>query len=143
MAATATPESGTKDKNYDLITVTHLCLERTYDLVVASDSLQYSPDHYATLAALAGAAAPWLFVAQLPTVRAAPSFVVLQRPDAYGYETEYLGWVVNRAELLRTARAAGLELEREFLAPGSIDVEDAPERPAHLRSYLFRRRSRG
>ncbi len=32
MAATSTPESGTKDKNYDLITVTHLCLEHVWRL---------------------------------------------------------------------------------------------------------------
>jgi hypothetical protein len=32
MAATAMPESGTKDKNYDLITVTHLCLEHVWRL---------------------------------------------------------------------------------------------------------------
>jgi hypothetical protein len=32
MAATATPQSGTKDKNYDLITVTHLCLEHVWRL---------------------------------------------------------------------------------------------------------------
>ena len=27
-----TPDSGTKDKNYDLITVTHLCLEHVFRL---------------------------------------------------------------------------------------------------------------
>ena len=32
MAATSTPQSGTKDKNYDLITVTHLCLEHVWRL---------------------------------------------------------------------------------------------------------------
>src|SRR6266516_4130651 len=32
MAATAYPQSGTKDKNYDLITVTQLCLEHTWRL---------------------------------------------------------------------------------------------------------------
>jgi hypothetical protein len=32
MAATQTPQSGTKDKNYDLITVTHLCLEHVWRL---------------------------------------------------------------------------------------------------------------
>ena len=32
MVATVTPESGTKDKNYDLITVTHLCLEHVWRL---------------------------------------------------------------------------------------------------------------
>jgi hypothetical protein len=32
MVAAARPESGTKDKNYDLITVTHLCLEHVWRL---------------------------------------------------------------------------------------------------------------
>jgi hypothetical protein len=32
MAATSTPESGTKDKTYNLITVTHLCLEHVWRL---------------------------------------------------------------------------------------------------------------
>jgi len=32
MAATETPQSGTKDKDYDLITVTHLCLEHVWRL---------------------------------------------------------------------------------------------------------------
>jgi hypothetical protein len=32
MAAPATPKSGTKDKNYDLITVTQLCLEHVWRL---------------------------------------------------------------------------------------------------------------
>ena len=32
MAEPFTPESGTKDKNYDLITVTHLCLEHVWRL---------------------------------------------------------------------------------------------------------------
>jgi hypothetical protein len=30
--ASGQPESGTKDKNYDLITVTHLCLEHVFRL---------------------------------------------------------------------------------------------------------------
>ena len=115
------------------------CLERSYDLVLASDSLQYSEDLPAMLARLAAAARPWLFVAQLPVAREADSFVVLQRPYGYGYETEYLGWVVNRGELLRAAADAGLVLEREFLAPGRIDAEGAPERPVEQRSFLLRR----
>ena len=32
MAAQATPDSGTKDKNYDLIAVTQLCLEHVWRL---------------------------------------------------------------------------------------------------------------
>jgi hypothetical protein len=91
------------------------------------------------LARLATAARPWLFVAQLPVAREAGSFVVLQRPYGYGYDTEYLGWVFNRGELLRAAGDADLVLEREFLAPGRIDAAGAPERPVEQRSFLFRR----
>jgi putative methyltransferase (TIGR04325 family) len=112
------------------------CLDRTYDLVVASDALHYVQDFAALLGRLARAASPWLYVALLPLVREAPSFVVQQRPDSYGYDTEYLGWVLNRGEFLQAARAAGLRLEREFLAPGVIDLPDAPE-PALHRSFLF------
>ncbi len=32
MAAVSRPESGTKDKNYDLVTVTQLCLEHVWRL---------------------------------------------------------------------------------------------------------------
>jgi hypothetical protein len=112
------------------------CLERTYDLVVVSDSLHYAEDVTGTLAGLARAAAPWLYVALVPTVRDAPSYVVQQRPDSYGYGTEYLGWVVNRDELLDGAARCGLRLEREFLAPGVIDPPGVPE-PAVHRSFLF------
>jgi putative methyltransferase (TIGR04325 family) len=113
------------------------CLDRAYDLVFASDSLQYSEDFAGTFARLAAAAAPWLFVAQLPSVDNAPSYVVQQRPDSYGYETEYLGWVVSRADLDTAVARAGVTLEREFLAPGVIDPPGAPE-PGQLRSFLFR-----
>jgi hypothetical protein len=44
MAATATPESGTKDKNYDLITVTHLCLEHVWRLDQYSQDAQREGD---------------------------------------------------------------------------------------------------
>jgi putative methyltransferase (TIGR04325 family) len=114
------------------------CLDRTYDLVLASDSLQYSEDFSGMFARLAGAADPWFFVAQLPTVDAGASYVVQQKPDAYGYDTEYLGWVVSRPDLAAAADQAGVGLEREFLAPGVIDAPGAPG-PGQLRSFLFRR----
>src|SRR5205085_2353754 len=60
-------------------------LRRRYALVVASASLQYSPDWRATLEALARSTGSYLFVARLPVAFRAASFVVLQRPHAYGY----------------------------------------------------------
>ena len=44
MAATATPESGTKDKNYDLITVTQLCLEHVWRLDQYADDAEREGD---------------------------------------------------------------------------------------------------
>jgi hypothetical protein len=61
-----------------------------------------------------------------------------QRPDAYGHETEYLGLVLKLDDFLADAHDAGLDLEREFIAPGAIAADGAPARPVHLHSFLFR-----
>ena len=114
------------------------CLERRYDLVLASGSLQYSEDWPRTLAGLGRAAGEYLYVTRLPVARAAPSFVVLQRAYDYGYETEYVGWVLNRDELLRAAASAGLELVREFLLEARFSAAGAPEDPVGHRGFLFR-----
>ena len=114
-------------------------LLRTYDLVLVSGSLQYSEGWPAALARLGEAAGSYLYVTRLPVALAAPSFVVLQRAYAYGYDTEYLGWVVNREELLREAAAARLELVREFLLQAWFTAPGAPEQPVEHRGFLFRR----
>jgi len=44
MAATATPDSGTKDKNYDLITVTQFCLEHVWRLDQYADDAEREGD---------------------------------------------------------------------------------------------------
>lgn len=47
---TSPPESGTKDKTYDLITVTHLCLEHVWRLEqYASDAEKEGDDKLAAL----------------------------------------------------------------------------------------------
>jgi hypothetical protein len=60
---------------------------------------------------------------------------VRQRVPAYG--TEYLGWVLNRDELLAAAERTGLRLVREFLLDYRPDVVGAPEQD-ETRAYLFR-----
>jgi putative methyltransferase (TIGR04325 family) len=112
-------------------------LGRRYDLVVASSSLQYAEDWHSTLAALAAATQVYLYVTRLPVALTAASFVVLQRAQAYGYETEYLGWVVNRDELLEQAAAAGLTLVREVILPAWLSAAGAPEEPVGHRGFLF------
>jgi putative methyltransferase (TIGR04325 family) len=113
------------------------CLERRYDLVVASSSLQYAEDWRGTLARLAGATGGFLLVTRVPLALRAPSFVILQRVQRYGYGTEYLGWVFNRGELLAAAAAAGLALAREFVLPAWLSAAGAPEDPVEHRAFLL------
>lgn len=116
---------------------TDVCFERDYDLVLASGSLQYEEDWRRLLRRLAGASRGWTFLTRVPIVSAHASFVVLQRAHAYGYATEYLGWVLSREELLRATSDSGLRLERELVLLPGLPVEGAPEAFIHA-GFLFR-----
>jgi putative methyltransferase (TIGR04325 family) len=116
------------------------CLDRGYDLVVASSSLQYSEHWRDVLGRLAGSADGYLYLARVPVVLQSPSFVVLQRAYRYGLGTEFLSWVLNRDELLETAAAAGMELVRELVFGERSDIRGSPEQD-ETRGYLFRPRT--
>jgi putative methyltransferase (TIGR04325 family) len=114
------------------------CLDRRYDLVVASSSLHYAEDWRATLGRLARASGGFLLLTRVPVALRAGSFVVLQRAQRYGYGTEYLGWVFNREELLAAAAGLRLELEREFVLAAWLSAAGAPEDAIEHRAFLFR-----
>jgi putative methyltransferase (TIGR04325 family) len=113
------------------------CLSRRYDLIFASNSLQYTKDWPSLLARFAQCAERWVLLTRLPLVDKTTSFIVVQRPHWVGYKTEYISWVLNRDELLAQAASEGLVLEREFL---SVDersfIVGAPEQ-CHSRGFLF------
>lgn len=117
------------------------CLDRTYDLVFASSSIQYSERWGEVVDGLASATGRYLFLTRVPVVLESPSFVVRQRAYRYGLDTEYLSWVFNRRELLDRAEGAALELTREFLSGYHPLVHGAPEQD-ETRGYLFRPRAR-
>ena len=108
-------------------------LERTYDIVMASTSMHYIKDWQGLLADLAGATQDYLYITGLPTVLHAPSFVFVQR----AYDTEYIGWCLNREEFLKCAETTGLELLREFLVGHKPFIHRAPEQNEY-RGFLFR-----
>jgi putative methyltransferase (TIGR04325 family) len=114
------------------------CLIRQYDLVLASGSLHYESDWQRLLAGLAAASASYLFVTRLPVVLKTRSFVFIQRPYQYGYNTEYLGWCLNRDEFLNNARRVGLSLVREFITGERPVITGAAEECVY-RGYLFAR----
>lgn len=112
--------------------------DRNYDLVMASSSLQYAEDWRARLAELAAVCTGYLYVTRLPYAHSAPSFHVLQSAYRYGYGTAYIGWVVNREELLDYAAELELGLEREFVIDAWLSAAGAPENPVGHRGFLFR-----
>ena len=115
--------------------------DREYDLVMASNSLQYAEDWPALLARLLDASRGFAFLHQVPVVHRAPSFAVMQRPYRYGYATEYASWCFRRTDLLREARAHGAALAREFVHGFKPPVVGAPEQPEY-RGFLFDLRAR-
>lgn len=113
------------------------CLNRRYDFVVSSSSLQYSQDWKTTLHGLSQATDGYLLVTRIPVVERVESFVFVQRPYHLGYNTEYLGWCFNRSELIAAAQKSGLSLMREFLVDEKPYIDRAPEQNEY-RGFLFK-----
>ena len=113
------------------------CLDRKYDFVLVSGSFHYTQDWRALLQRLAAATGGYLYLTRLPVVQHVPSFVFVQRPYHAGYETEYLGWCLNRSDVLAAAGASGLTLVREFVMGENPEIELAPEQNQY-RGFLFR-----
>jgi putative methyltransferase (TIGR04325 family) len=109
---------------------------RRYDLVVATSAIQLNEDWQGVLRGLASVADRYLYVARFPVVFHHPSFVVLQRAYDLGFETEFLGWYLNRDEFVGCAADAGMELVREFVMLDQTPDEGVPEHASH-RAFLF------
>jgi len=118
------------------------CFDHVYDFVMASTSMHYMKEWQPLLQRLASATSGYLYIANLPSVQQASSFVFIQRPYQYGYNTEYLAWCLNRTEFLHTAELAGLDLVREFVYGHQPFIHGAPEQNTY-RGYLFRGTSKG
>ncbi|MBO1066301.1 MULTISPECIES: hypothetical protein [Nostocales] len=103
------------------------CLNRKFDLVFASTSLHYSQNWQHTLKGLAEATSGYLFITRLPIVHQVASYVMVQRPYEYGYNTEYLGWCLNRDEFLQYAKSINLILIKEFVIGENPVIHNAPE----------------
>jgi len=112
------------------------CFQRSYDFVLASASMHYAEDWKSLLTRLREVTQGYLYVTRLPIVRNAPSYVFLQRACCYGYDTEYLGWCLNRREFLEAAQGSGLVLVREFIIGENPNIVNAPE-ACQYHGFLF------
>lgn len=110
------------------------CLDRPYDLIMFSSSLQCLPDWQSVLVRAARAARDYLFLSDVPVVRVAPSYVVLQ--DSGGVTN--LQNQLNQSEVVHAVERAGLRVVREFDMGPHPPVANAPEQ-ATCRGWLFQR----
>lgn len=108
------------------------CLSERYDFVLASGSLQYSQDWENVLRGLAAATKRNLLITRLPVVKQHPHFVFIQRAYSFGYNTEYLGWCINRDAFLVQAENLHLRLEREFVTGDGHEIYNAPEQCKYI-----------
>lgn len=113
------------------------CLDRTYDLVVASGSLQCSSEWRRVVSGLAQAAGRYLYVTRLPVLIESPSMVVCQQARIQGFNDDLLGWFLNRQEFIEHVESQGMELVREFYLDEHPHIEGASEQ-ADVRGFLFR-----
>lgn len=118
----------------------HSCLDRRYDFVLVSGSLQFTEDWQGLFADLAKATSGHILVTRSPVVEQSKSFVFAHRTDLYGYPAEFLAWCFNRMEFLTRAQELGLEPIREFLVGTGHSITDAPEQPVYY-GFLFKKRN--
>lgn len=109
-----------------------------YDFILASSSLHYEKDWKKLINCLAQSTKGHLLVTYQPFVEKKPSFVFIQRPYQYGYQTEYLGWCLNKTEFLDEATKAGLGCIREFIIGYSPFIKGAPEQNQY-KGFLFQK----
>ncbi len=112
------------------------CLNKKYDFVVASGSFQYAKDWQKTLKGLAESTGEYLFITRLPIVHKSASYVMVQRPYQYNYDTEYLGWCLNKEEFIKNAENLGLKLEKQFIIGENPFIHKALEQCEYW-GFLF------
>ncbi len=114
------------------------CFDNKYDFVLASGALQYSQNWLSDFENLAQSAMNYLLVTRLPSVENSRSFVFIQRPVLYGYNTAYLAWCINKQELIDIARRLNFQLLREFIIGDYHSIANAPEQCQYY-GFLFKK----
>jgi putative methyltransferase (TIGR04325 family) len=110
------------------------CLNKTFDLVMISGSLQYIEHWQDFLHAVSSTVGEYLFLTRVPVIEKHDSFVAIQK----SYDTAMLHWQFNRGLLLRTIEKEGYGIVREFVIGDRPYIKGAPEQ-CELLSWLFRK----
>ena len=102
-------------------------LDERFDLVVVAGAFHYEEHWQTLLPRLLGAATRTVFLQRIPLSFGKPGFVYVQRPYAYGYQTEYPCWCFNRAEFTRVIEASGWQIEREVVTGERVEIVGTSE----------------
>jgi putative methyltransferase (TIGR04325 family) len=108
------------------------CFSGHYDLVIASNALQYSSDWKTALRKLIDSTGRYLLII-VPIVQRANDFVVVQRPRQM---PDVISWVFNRDKFVDQIEESEVLLVREFLVFGRQQIRNAPEMPEMV-GFLF------
>lgn len=111
-----------------------------FDFILASSSLHYVEDWQSVLSNFANCADGYVLLTRVP-ITLKESYVFVQRPYQYGYQTEYLSWAINRTSLLESSKNLGFQLIREFITGERPNIINAPS-PCENRAFLFQKYQR-
>ena len=79
-----------------------------------------------------------LYITRVPTVHKVPSYVMVQRPYVYGFDTEYLGCALTVQSFWHVPSLPLLTLIREFVVKSPPYIQNAPEQCTYW-GYLFQK----
>jgi putative methyltransferase (TIGR04325 family) len=114
-------------------------LAKKYDLVFASNSIQYFKNWQEIVSKLSKSTRNYLYITQIPIVHKVNSFVAVQRAyqeKNYGYNAEFCGWILNYQDFIKCVAQSEMCLEREFLLGAGPSIMGAPEQNEFL-GFLF------
>jgi putative methyltransferase (TIGR04325 family) len=117
-----------------------IIFSKKYDFILTSSSLHYEENWKNLICRFAQCinGHGYLLVTYQPFVENSSSFVFIQRPYQYGYQTEYLGWCLNKTEFLNETSKAGLICIQEFIIGYSPSIKGAPEQNQYM-GFLFQK----
>ena len=124
--------------NYIFYNSKDLALSKKYDLILVSSSLWYEKDWKKIFLDLSKSTSNYLYITRMIFITRKPSYVAIQRPHVFGYNTEYMCWILNESEFIEYAVSIGLELIREtYIGPG-YPIFKAPEN-GDYKGFIFKK----
>lgn len=128
----------TLNPNYIYFDTPATALNKTYDLIIASSSIWYEKDWKTALSNLANSTSDYLYITRMNFIADKPSYVAIQRPSIFGYNTEYMCWILNENEFVDYAKSIGLLIVREIFIGHSYPIFKAPEQ-GKFKGFIFKK----